>query len=66
MTEQTLFEDFLYHIKKSYNHNAKIFKNRMSWFNITLYFFITADITFIIFVFKNILGPVFTRAQYSF
>ena len=55
MDEETLFKDFLFNIKKSYSFNIEKFKNRMRWFNITLSFFITADITFITFVFKNIL-----------
>ena len=55
MDEETLFKDFLFNIKKSYSFNIEKIKNRMRWFNITLSFFITADITFITFVFKNIL-----------
>jgi hypothetical protein len=55
MEEETLFKDFLYHIKESYNYNDEKFEKRMFWFNIALSFFIVADITFITFVFKNIL-----------
>jgi hypothetical protein len=55
MQEQTLFSDFLYHLKEAYEYNSNKYKNRMRWFTIALYFFIIADIIFIILVAKNII-----------
>lgn len=53
--EETLFEDFLYYIKNAYNFNNEKFKKRTFYFNIALYTFIVANITFILFVLKIII-----------
>ena len=56
MNEQTLLSDFLYHLKEAYEYNANKFKKRMWWFTFAFYSFIIANIIFIIFVIKNLIG----------
>ncbi len=53
MNEQKLFEDFLFHIKESYNTNEIKYKKRTFCFNIALYLFIIAVSAFIVFVIRN-------------
>ena len=55
MHEQTLFSDFLYYLKEAYEYNLNKYENRMWWFTFAFYFFIIADIIFIILVAKNII-----------
>ena len=55
MNEQTLFSDFLYYLKEAYEYNLNKYENRMWWFTFAFYFFIIADIIFIILVAKNII-----------
>ena len=55
MDEQTLLSDFLFHLKKSYEYNVNKYNKRTRWFTVALYLFITANITFISFVVKNLI-----------
>ena len=56
MNEQTLLSDFLFNLKKSYKYNVKKYNKRTRWFIAALYSFIIANISFITFVIKNIMG----------
>jgi heme/copper-type cytochrome/quinol oxidase subunit 4 len=56
MDEQTLLSDFLFHLKKSYEYNANKYNERTRWFTIALYLFIIANIIFVTFVLKNLIG----------
>ncbi len=55
MDEQTLLSDFLSHLKESYEYNVNKYNKRTRWFTVALYLFITANITFISFVVKNLI-----------
>jgi hypothetical protein len=55
MSEQTLLSDFLSHLKESYEYNVSKYNKRTRWFIVALYLFITANITFIFFVIKNLI-----------
>ena len=55
MSEQTLLSDFLSHLKESYEYNVNKYNKRTRWFTVALYLFITANITFISFVVKNLI-----------
>jgi hypothetical protein len=55
MNEQTLLSDFLSHLKESYEYNVNKYNKRTRWFTVALYLFITANITFISFVVKNLI-----------
>lgn len=56
MDEQTLLSDLLFYLKKSYEHNANKYNERTRWFTVALHLFIIANIIFVTFVLKNLIG----------